>query len=57
MIRTQQLLEQQRQRRLDGKSLEFPFQARLIEEGRCSPILARAIWDIAQEALGQKLDQ
>lgn len=57
MIRTQQLLEQQRQRRLDGKSLEFQFQARLIEEGRCSPILARAIWGIAQEAFGQKLDQ
>src|SRR5439155_7279659 len=57
MIRTQQLLEQQRQRRLDGKSREFQFQARLIEEGRCSPILARAIWDIAQEAFGQKLDQ
>ncbi len=57
MIRTQQLLEQQRQRRLDGKSREFQFQARLIEEGRCSPILARAIWEIAQEAFGQKLDQ
>ena len=52
MIRNQQVQERWRKQRLDGKSIETMFQNRLIEEARCSPIVARAIWGMVHEILG-----
>ena len=52
MIRNQQVQERWRKQRLDGKSIETMFQNRLIEEARCSPIVARAIWGMVNETLG-----
>ena len=49
MIRNQQVQERWRKCRLDGKSIETMFQNRLIEEARCSPIVARAIWGIVNQ--------
>ncbi len=51
MIRSQQVRERWRKQRLDGKSVETMFQNRLIEEARCSPIVARAIWGKVHETL------
>jgi hypothetical protein len=51
MIRNQQVHERWMKQRLEGKSIETMFQNRLIEEARCSPILARAIWGIVNETL------
>ena len=51
MIRNQQVQERWRKCRLDGKSIETMFQNRLIEEARCSPIVARAIWGIVNQML------
>lgn len=51
MIRSQQVQERWRKQRLDGKSVETMFQNRLIEEARCSPIVARAIWGMVHETL------
>ena len=51
MIRNQQVQERWRKQRLDGKSIETMFQNRLIEEVRCSPIVARAIWGMVNETL------
>ncbi len=51
MIRSQQVQERWRKQRLDGQSVETMFQNRLIEEARCSPIVARAIWGMVNETL------
>jgi len=57
MIRNQQVRERLQKQRLHGKSMETLFQNRLREEAMCSPIEARAIWGLAQEALGLQPDQ
>ena len=51
MRRSRQVQERWRKQRLDGKSVETMFQNRLIEEARCSPIVARAILGMVHETL------
>lgn len=51
MTRSRQVQERWRKQRLDGKSAETMFQNRLIEEARCSPIVARAILGMVHETL------